>query len=444
MRRQSLRALLNKEEVVFAPGAWDALSALLIEQAGFRALCGSGFAISAGLGMPDAELYTMTENAETIRRMAAVTTIPIIADIDTGYGNAVNVMRTVRAFEGAGASAVFMEDQLAPKRCPICVGDPLPIIGIEEAVGKIQAIPGAYNVVPGRVLLGLDVRDLDQEKIDALFSKMRDEAEQIGQASGTKFSFHQVVADKPALLELRFHPERSQSVRHGNAFVMQGRKAVLRLEPLSVENLAVSAEDMAIEGRHGEEENGQDDPDELCRLQERQRGLRGPEEYRRVREPQPDQVQPLRIGRNQAEKTEEGGEPGKQAPARRRPHFLGSASGPRAAEAEAEEGRHQGEVLEVGEDPNLRGEPSDDHQLRKQGQEADQGQLPAQPQASFRRRPGHEPPSVGLVGRRRRAFYPGRVLWARTSADIRWQARPVTKRPRRRGSPGPLTALRRL
>jgi N-carbamoyl-L-amino-acid hydrolase len=70
-------------------------------------------------------------------------------------------------------------------------------------VGKIQAVPGAYNVVPGRVVLGLDVRDLDQEKIDTLFSKMRNEAEQIGQASGTKLSFHQVVADKPALTDPR-------------------------------------------------------------------------------------------------------------------------------------------------------------------------------------------------------------------------------------------------
>jgi N-carbamoyl-L-amino-acid hydrolase len=70
-------------------------------------------------------------------------------------------------------------------------------------VGKILAIPGAYNVVPGRVVLGLDVRDLDQEKIDTLFSKMRDAAEQIGKASGTKFSFQQVVADKPALTDPR-------------------------------------------------------------------------------------------------------------------------------------------------------------------------------------------------------------------------------------------------
>jgi methylisocitrate lyase len=139
MTRKSLRALLASEDVVFAPGAWDGLSALLIQDAGFKALTSSGFAVSASLGMPDAELYTMTENLEAVRRMAYVTDIPIIADIDTGYGNAVNVMRTVREFEAAGASAIFMEDQLAPKRCPICVGDPLPIIPLPEAVGKIRA-----------------------------------------------------------------------------------------------------------------------------------------------------------------------------------------------------------------------------------------------------------------------------------------------------------------
>lgn len=139
MTRKSLRQLLNTEDVIFAPGAWDGLSALLIQEAGFKALTSSGFAVSASFGMPDAELYTMTENLEAVRRMAYVTDIPIVADIDTGYGNAINVMRTVREFEAAGAAAIFMEDQLAPKRCPICVGEPLPVITKIEAVGKIKA-----------------------------------------------------------------------------------------------------------------------------------------------------------------------------------------------------------------------------------------------------------------------------------------------------------------
>lgn len=70
-------------------------------------------------------------------------------------------------------------------------------------VGKIQAIPGAYNVVPGKVILGLDLRDLDEARIDSMFARIRDEADQIGRASGTKFSFQQIVADKPALSDPR-------------------------------------------------------------------------------------------------------------------------------------------------------------------------------------------------------------------------------------------------
>jgi methylisocitrate lyase len=139
MSGRALRALMEAEEVIFAPGTWDALSALLAEKAGFRAINASGFAIAASLGLPDAELYTMTENTEAVRRMAAVTTVPIIADCDTGYGNAVNAMRAVREFERAGASAIFIEDQKTPKRCPISVADPVPVVSRAEAVGKIRA-----------------------------------------------------------------------------------------------------------------------------------------------------------------------------------------------------------------------------------------------------------------------------------------------------------------
>jgi methylisocitrate lyase len=161
MDRPSLRALLQTNDLVFAPGAWDALSALLVQQAGYLAVFGSGFAISASLGMPDADLYTMTENVDAIRRMAAVTSIPIIADIDTGYGNAVNVMRAVRAFEGAGASAVFIEDQAAPKRCPICVDDPVPLIDVDEAAGKIRAAIDARRHADFLIIARTDSRGRD-------------------------------------------------------------------------------------------------------------------------------------------------------------------------------------------------------------------------------------------------------------------------------------------
>ncbi|RIK85643.1 MAG: carboxyvinyl-carboxyphosphonate phosphorylmutase [Hyphomicrobiales bacterium] len=127
------------QKTVWAAGAFDALSALYIQKAGFDAVMTSGFGVSASfLGMPDAELYTMSENLTVVRNVANVVNIPLIADIDTGYGNAINAMRTVREFEAAGCSAVIMEDQVSPKRCPICVGG-VATIPVDEAVGKISA-----------------------------------------------------------------------------------------------------------------------------------------------------------------------------------------------------------------------------------------------------------------------------------------------------------------
>jgi methylisocitrate lyase len=108
MANPSVAELLERERLVYAPGAWDGLSARLIERAGFLAVCSSGYAIAASLGMPDAELYTMSENVGAIRRIREGCSLPLVADIDTGYGNAVNVMRTVRQVRNAGASALFM------------------------------------------------------------------------------------------------------------------------------------------------------------------------------------------------------------------------------------------------------------------------------------------------------------------------------------------------
>ena len=142
---QDMKELLDQHDVVVAPGAWDGLSARLVQRAGFSAVCSSGYAISASLGMPDVELYTASENLDAVRRIREATDVPIVADIDTGYGNAMNVMRTVRGAETAGASAVFMEDQLAPKKCPICVGDPVDVIDLDEAVGKIRSAVDAKD-----------------------------------------------------------------------------------------------------------------------------------------------------------------------------------------------------------------------------------------------------------------------------------------------------------
>lgn len=137
---KSLKQLIKAKGTVWAAGAFDALSARLIQEAGFDALLTSGFGISSAfLGEPDTELYTMTENLAVVRNVCNAVSIPVIADIDTGYGNPVSAMRTLREFENAGASAVIMEDQVSPKRCP-CSSDQIDIIPMEEAVNKIRAV----------------------------------------------------------------------------------------------------------------------------------------------------------------------------------------------------------------------------------------------------------------------------------------------------------------
>ncbi|ANY10326.1 phosphoenolpyruvate mutase [Pseudonocardia sp. HH130630-07] len=130
-------------ELVRAPGVWDGLTARLAEQAGFGALCASGFAISAALGYPDAELYTMSENLQAVRTVREASTLPVIADIDTGYGNAVNAARTARRFADAGVAAVFMEDQRSPKRCPLIPGAAVDLVDVTEAEGKVRAVKDA-------------------------------------------------------------------------------------------------------------------------------------------------------------------------------------------------------------------------------------------------------------------------------------------------------------
>ena len=136
-------ARVKAGKTVWSAGAFDAMSARFIEAAGFDAVMTSGFGVSASLlGKPDAELYTMSENLGVVRNVVDAVKIPVVADIDTAYGNAINAIRTVREFESAGAAAVIIEDQVAPKRCPICVGG-VEVIPLDEAVGKIAAAVSA-------------------------------------------------------------------------------------------------------------------------------------------------------------------------------------------------------------------------------------------------------------------------------------------------------------
>jgi 2-methylisocitrate lyase-like PEP mutase family enzyme len=133
-----LRELLARPEPVIAPGAYDALSARLIEQAGFDVVYMTGFGSTASLiGRPDVGLLTGAEMVDNARRIVSAVGVPVVADADTGYGNALNVLRTVQLYEQAGVAGVQLEDQVTPKKCGHMSGKQ--VIGTAEMVGKIHA-----------------------------------------------------------------------------------------------------------------------------------------------------------------------------------------------------------------------------------------------------------------------------------------------------------------
>ncbi|SAK75796.1 carboxyvinyl-carboxyphosphonate phosphorylmutase [Caballeronia hypogeia] len=135
---KNLAARLKQPGLIVAPGCHDALGARIIERAGFEAVYMTGNGLSASLiGAPDIGLLTMTEMVERGRAFADAVQIPVIADADTGYGNANNVQRTVRAYEAAGVGAIHLEDQVTPKRCGAMAG--LALISPEEHADKIRA-----------------------------------------------------------------------------------------------------------------------------------------------------------------------------------------------------------------------------------------------------------------------------------------------------------------
>ena len=140
--RARLRQLMSSGSPLLAPGAYDALSARLIEQAGFDAVYMTGFGTTASLiGRPDVGLLSGAEMVDNARRIVSAVDVPVIADADTGYGNAINVVRTVQLYEQAGVAGIQLEDQVMPKKCGHMTGKLL--IGAEEMAGKLRAAVAA-------------------------------------------------------------------------------------------------------------------------------------------------------------------------------------------------------------------------------------------------------------------------------------------------------------
>jgi 2-methylisocitrate lyase-like PEP mutase family enzyme len=140
--RRSLRTRIEAGEMVLAPGCYDALGARLVEEAGFAAAYMTGFGTAAGrLGRPDIGLLTLPEMVDNARRIVQAVEIPVIADADTGYGNPINVIRTVREYEAAGVAAIHLEDQVMPKKCGHMEDKQL--IEAEEMAAKVRAAVAA-------------------------------------------------------------------------------------------------------------------------------------------------------------------------------------------------------------------------------------------------------------------------------------------------------------
>ena len=149
--RRRLRELLSGGQLVPAPGVYDAMSARLVEAAGFPAVYMSGFGVTASLlGRPDIGLLGMSEMAQAARRIVSAVDVPVIADADTGYGNAINVIRTVQEYEAAGVAAMHIEDQVTPKRCGHMTGKQ--VVPTEVMIDKVKAAVAA-RLDPDLVLI---------------------------------------------------------------------------------------------------------------------------------------------------------------------------------------------------------------------------------------------------------------------------------------------------
>lgn len=159
-RRKAFRQMCKQRNAVIVPGAGNALTARIIEDAGFDVIyiTGAGLANTL-LGVPDLGLVTLTELASTVSAISEITDKPLIVDIDTGFGNALNAQRTMRVIERAGAFAVQIEDQVFPKKCGHFAGKA--VIPLDEAVSKIEAVVDAREDHNTLVIARTDARAIE-------------------------------------------------------------------------------------------------------------------------------------------------------------------------------------------------------------------------------------------------------------------------------------------
>ena len=205
--KKKLKEMIASGEFVQAPGVYDALGARIVENYKFNAAYMTGYGTSASLfAYPDVGLLTMTEMVENARRIASAVQIPLIADADTGYGNPINVDRTVKEYEKAGVAAIHIEDQVWPKKCGHMEGKK--VIAANEMVGKIKAAVDArqdenFLIIARTDVLAIGGFDLAIERghmfaeagADILFIEAPVDRDQVGRIP-------KVLTSKPLLLNL--------------------------------------------------------------------------------------------------------------------------------------------------------------------------------------------------------------------------------------------------
>lgn len=193
-KRQQLRDALRSGKLLRTPGAFSPLVAMLVEQLGFEAVYVSGGALSANMGLPDVGLTTLTEVASQAGAIARATALPSIADADTGFGEAVNVARTIEQFEHAGLAGCHFEDQPMPKRCGHL--DKKQLVPAEEMARKIKAAADARNDPNFLVIGRTDARGV--EGLDAAIDRAKRYID-----AGAEMIFPEALADESEFAKFR-------------------------------------------------------------------------------------------------------------------------------------------------------------------------------------------------------------------------------------------------
>jgi 2,3-dimethylmalate lyase len=159
-QRPSLAEMFDAGDMVLAPGCYDALGARLVQEAGFSAAYMTGFGSAASrLGRPDVGLLSMSEMVDNARRIVDAVDIPVVADADTGYGNSINVIRTVREYEAAGVAAIHLEDQVMPKKCGHMDGKQ--VVPANEMAAKVAAAVAARRSPEFLIIARTDARAIE-------------------------------------------------------------------------------------------------------------------------------------------------------------------------------------------------------------------------------------------------------------------------------------------